>query len=127
MEVKIYYSDTDCAGVVYYANYLDYFEKGRTEWMVERGVSIKELKQAEIQFIVKHAEVDYKSPAKYADTLQVSTVQDKIGGASISFFYEVREKETQRLIVTGCTQMVCIDEKLRPRRIPKDILEKLTL
>lgn len=127
MEIKIYYKDTDCGGVVYYANYLNYFEQARTEWMSEKGISVKELKDSGIQFIVKHAQVDYKSPAQYGETLQIVTDTDKIGGARINFTYEVKEKESGRLVVTGSTQLVCIDEKLKPRRIPKDIFKKLTL
>lgn len=127
MEVKIYYKDTDCGGVVYYANYLVYFEQARTEWMEDRGASIRALKDAGIQFIVKHAEVNYKSPAGYGEILRIETFADKISGASINFSYEIKEKETSRMIVSGSTQLVCIDEKLKPRRIPEDILKKLTL
>ncbi len=125
MEIKVYYKDTDCGGVVYYANYLDYFEQARTEWMEERGVSIKELKCKGIQFIVKRAEVDYKSPAQYGEILQIITNIDKPAGVRINFSHEIKEKESGRLIVTGSTQLVCIDEELKPCRIPEDVSKKL--
>ncbi|MBN2407759.1 MAG: YbgC/FadM family acyl-CoA thioesterase [Elusimicrobia bacterium] len=126
MEIKIYYRDTDCGGVVYYANYLDYFERARTEWMEERGASVRELRDRGIQFIVKHSEVDYRSPAAYGQVIVVDTKADKITGASIDFSYRITEKGTDRIIVTGSTLLVCIDGKLKPRRIPEDIASKLT-
>ncbi|MFC2061096.1 acyl-CoA thioesterase [Elusimicrobiota bacterium] len=125
MEIKVYYRDTDCGGVVYYANYLDYFERARTEWMDEKGAGIKGLRDGGIQFIVKHAEINYKSPAAYGEILQVDTQVDKVGGASITFTYEIKEKESRRLIVTGSTQLVCINKKLRPMRMPDELQEKL--
>jgi acyl-CoA thioester hydrolase len=127
MEVKIYYRDTDCGGVVYYSNYLDYFERARTEWMEQRGVSVKDLADKGIIFIVKKAGVDYKTPAKYGQTLEIDTIADNISGASLNFFYKIKEKHTRQMIVEGSTKMVCINDKLKPRRIPEDILEKLKI
>jgi acyl-CoA thioester hydrolase len=95
--------------------------------MEERGVSIRELKDVGIQFIVKHADINYKSPARYAEIIKVETKTDKLKGASINFTYEIKENKTNRTIVTGSTQLVCIDEKLKPIRIPEDIVQKLTL
>lgn len=123
MEIKVYYKDTDCGGVVYYANYLNYFEQARTEWMEERGASIRQLKENGIQFIVRNALLEYRSPARYGDILQIETKADKITGASITFSYHVREKESGRLIVTGSTQLVCIDEKLKPCKMPEKLLK----
>ena len=69
MEIRIYYEDTDCGGVVYYANYLKYFERARTQYLEERGLSVAELRDGGTQFMVVHAELDYRSPARYGDTL----------------------------------------------------------
>ncbi|OQW98639.1 MAG: acyl-CoA thioesterase, partial [Elusimicrobia bacterium A5] len=73
MEIKIYYQDTDCGGVVYYANYLTYFERARTEWMTDKGISVKNLAEQGTLFVVSHAEADYKSPAKYGETIIIQT------------------------------------------------------
>lgn len=71
MEIRIYYEDTDCGGVVYYANYLKYFERARTQYLEERGLSVAALRHQETQFLVVHAELDYRSPTRYGDTLIV--------------------------------------------------------
>ena len=67
MEIRIYYEDTDCGGVVYYANYLKYFERARTQYLEERGLSVAGLMNEGTVFVVVHAEVDYRSPARYGD------------------------------------------------------------
>src|SRR3990172_6743469 len=69
MEVRIYYEDTDCGGVVYYANYLRYLERAENNYIEERGLSVAGLMNEGTVFVVVHAEVDYRSPARYGDTL----------------------------------------------------------
>ncbi len=124
-EIKIYYSDTDCGGVVYYANYLVYFEKARTQWMEERGAGVKELAEKGVLFIVSKAEVQYKSPARYGDVLTVETQVDKIGAARIIFTYRVLRKADGKLIASGNTDLACISKDLKPCRIPPEVLEKI--
>ncbi|WP_455244354.1 YbgC/FadM family acyl-CoA thioesterase, partial [Petrachloros mirabilis] len=65
MDVKIYYEDTDCGGVVYYANYLKYFERARTHYLEERGLSVARLLEEGRAFVVVRAELDYRTPARY--------------------------------------------------------------
>ncbi|MFH1415467.1 MAG: YbgC/FadM family acyl-CoA thioesterase [Elusimicrobiota bacterium] len=127
MEIKIYYRDTDCGGVVYYANYLDYFEMARTEWLESRGICVKSLKEAGVQFIVKHAQIDYISPGRYGDILTIETELENISGVKMDFGYDIREKESGRQIVRGATRLVSINEKLRPCRLPAEVVEQLTL
>ncbi|HSV90356.1 MAG TPA: hotdog domain-containing protein, partial [Nitrospiraceae bacterium] len=64
MDIRIYYEDTDCGGMVYYGNYLKYFERARTQYLEERGLSVAELMKEGTMFVVVHAEVDYRSPAR---------------------------------------------------------------
>jgi acyl-CoA thioester hydrolase len=73
MEIRIYYEDTDCGGVVYYANYLKYFERARTHYLEERRLSVADLRDQGTQFVVVHAELDYRSPGRYGDTLVIDT------------------------------------------------------
>ena len=73
MEIRIYYEDTDCGGVVYYGNYLKYFERARTEYLESRGQSVAALMDQGTVFVVVHAEVDYRSPGRYGETLVVET------------------------------------------------------
>lgn len=126
MEIKIYYKDTDCGGVVYYANYLKYFEMGRTEWLESKGVSVKQAADNGILFVVKDAHLNYKAPARYQDVILVDTVPDKIGKVSLNFKYRITNRETGKLLVTGSTKLGVINEKMKPVRLPGDLYNKLT-
>lgn len=126
MEIKIYYEDTDAGGVVYYANYLRYFERARTEFMNARGIDIVEWAKKGIQFVVVNAEIDFKSPVKLGETIKVNTTISEVKGATLTFNYVVNEKVTGRIIVSGKTRMACVNKELRPIRIPKEIMDKLT-
>lgn len=123
IEKKIFYHDTDCGGVVYYANYLKYFEEGRSEYFLNRGVSLKELAGEGILFVVAHTELDYKSPARYQDVIQVYTEIEKIGHCSLNFIQEaVKDGKT---MVKAKTVLVCIDKEISPIALPGNVKEKL--
>lgn len=121
MEIKIYYQDTDCGGVVYYANYLTYFERARTEFLRERGVDIGALMERGIFFVVRRAEIDYVSPARYGETIIVDVRPGKLTGASVELFYEIKEKISLRPVVKGRTLLVCVDEDMKPERLPPEM------
>ena len=125
MEIKIYYQDTDCGGVVYYANYLTYFERARTEFMAERGVSVKEMMDKGFLFVVARAEIDYRSPAKYGETIVVKTCLAQVKGVKLEFSYLITEKESMRAIVEGKTILVCVGPDVKPKKMPQEIIEKL--
>ena len=127
MEIKIYYQDTDCGGVVYYANYLTYFERARTEWMTDKGISVKNLAEQGTLFVVSHAEADYKSPAKYGETIIIQTQLDSAAGVRLELSYKIEEKISKRLLVTGKTTLVCVNLNMKPQRIADDIVKKLKL
>ncbi|PIU18750.1 MAG: acyl-CoA thioesterase [Elusimicrobia bacterium CG08_land_8_20_14_0_20_44_26] len=123
MEIKIYYQDTDCGGVVYYANYLVYFERARTEYLLKKGVDIRRLADEGIFFLVRRAEIEYKSPARYGETLVVKTEPREISRASIDLKYTVTEKSKKYLIVAGSTLLACVGRDMKPRRLPDGILK----
>ena len=123
MDIKIYYQDTDCGGVVYYANYLTYFERARTEFLLDRGIDIRRLADEGITFVVRRAQIDYRSPARYGETVSVETRAEKISAASIDIGYVIKEKKEGRLIVTGSTLLACIGKDLKPRRLPEAFLK----
>lgn len=125
MEIKIYYQDTDCGGVVYYANYLTYFERARTEWFAEKGVNIKEYADSGIHFVVRHAEAEFISPAVYGDTIVVNTRFESTAGVRIVLSYKIEEKISKRLLVTGKTTLVCVGDNFKPRRISEEIAGKI--
>ncbi|MFH1957209.1 MAG: thioesterase family protein [bacterium] len=123
MEIKVYYQDTDCGGVVYYANYLTYFERARTEFFAEKGISIKKLAEEGILFVVSHAEADYRRPAFYGEILEVNAELRKMGKTFMEISYGVREKESKRPIAAGMTTLACVDRDMKPRRLPGVISE----
>lgn len=125
MEIRIYYEDTDCGGVVYYANYLKYFERARTHYLEARGVSVAGLRDQGTQFVVVHAELDYRSPARYGDTLLVETNLAAVGQASITFAHVLRERTSGRLVVEGSAKLVTVDDHLKVTRLDKFTLAAL--
>ncbi len=125
MEVRIYYEDTDCGGVVYYANYLKYFERARTHYLEERGLSVVGLLKEGTQFLVVHAEVDYRSPARYGETLAVETTVAQIGRTSVTFAHVIRERASQRVVVEGSAKLVTVDLQGKVKRLEKSLVDAL--
>ncbi len=117
IEVKIYYEDTDCGGVVYYANYLKYFERARTEYLEKRGYSVSTLMQQGIIFVVVHAEVKYCSPGRYGDTLVVETDVGDVTRAAMTFSHVVREKGSGRVVVKGSARLAATDGNGKVKRL----------
>lgn len=109
MDIKIYYEDTDCGGVVYYANYLKYFERARTEYLEMRGYSVAGLMKQGVVFVVVHAEVDYCSPGRYGETLVVETNVGDVTRAALTFSHVVREKVSGRVVVKGSARLAATD------------------
>ena len=126
MKVRIFYHDTDCGGVVYYANYLKYLEEARTEYLDERKLHMKELIQRGVLFVVARQEIDYKSPAFYGDTLTVTTWVSSVTGVKIWFENEIKN-QCSVLIARAKTLLVCIDKELKPHALPEDIKKKITV
>lgn len=124
MKKRIYYHDTDCGGVVYYANYLKYMEEARTEYFEERGIFIKELAEKGAFFVVARQEIDYKFPAFYGDTLDFGAVIKNVSRAKIEFFHEIKNQHN-RVVCLATTIMVYVDKDIRPKAIEENIREKL--
>lgn len=125
MDIRIYYEDTDCGGVVYYANYLKYFERSRTEYLEAKGIFIKECVARGFFFVVAHQDIDYKGPAFYADILTIETKISKITTSGVVFDYVVTNKATKQLIATASTILVCVNKNIQPIKIPQEIKDKL--
>ena len=125
MEIRVYYEDTDCGGVVYYANYLKYFERARTEFIREKGGCLTDYMEDGITFIVVRAEVDYKSPAKYDDILDITTEVSRVRGATFDLTYTVLRRADGKLIASGTTKMGCVNKEGKPTRIPDGMLNIL--
>jgi acyl-CoA thioester hydrolase len=118
---KIYWEDTDAGGVVYYANYLKFMERCRTEWLRSLGIDQRRLRaERQLQFAVVHVAVDYLRPAVLDDEIVVTAELDRLGGATISFKQTVLRGEVQ--LIDASTRVACLDSgTLKARAIPKDL------
>jgi acyl-CoA thioester hydrolase len=127
--LRVYYEDTDAGGVVFYANYLKFFERARTEWLRAAGIEQNVLADTErILFVVRSTGVDYHAPAKLDDELKLSVVVERMGRASVHFVQEAwREgKGAPQLLATGRIRVACVDADLfRPTAIPDSVLAKI--
>ena len=122
--VRVYYEDTDSGGVVYYANYLKFMERARTEWLRSFGLEQDTLIDRDgVIFAVRSAHVDYLKPAKFNQLLHVSVAIEKPGKASLTFKQEItRAQGDSRLLCTGIIKVACLHaQSLHPVPIPDHI------
>lgn len=126
--VRVYYEDTDTAGVVYYANYLKYAERGRTEALRSVGIEQRELAARDgIQFVVRRVSAEFRLPARLDDALEVVTRTTDIGGASLTMEQIIRRGDDAlvTLSVNICTVEAGGDRAGRPIRLPMEVIERL--
>ncbi|SFV01587.1 tol-pal system-associated acyl-CoA thioesterase [Pseudoduganella namucuonensis] len=122
--VRVYYEDTDAGGIVYYANYLKFFERARTEWLRAIGVNQHALLQEhDAMFVVKNVSADYHAPAKLDDVLKLTLRIEKLGRASILFAQEAWNGE--QLLNTARVKVGCVDSSLRPRAVPDVVAARM--
>ena len=117
------YGEVDSMGVVYHAHYLVYFDVGRCEWMRAAGTPYAGLEARGFRLAVIAADVRYIKPALYDEELSVLTRVTHVGGASVSFAYQLRG--AVGLLATGHTRLGCLDRQNRPVRLPQDALNLL--
>jgi acyl-CoA thioester hydrolase len=123
--VRVYYEDTDAGGIVYYANYLKFFERARTEWLRSLGIHQQVLLDAEsAAFVVRSASVDYLSSARLDDELTLRLSVEKLGRASVQFAQQAWRGDT--LLSTANVKVGCVDaQTMRPRSIPDAAAAKM--
>jgi acyl-CoA thioester hydrolase len=122
--IRVIYADTDQMGVVYYANYLRFFEAGRNEYLRDKGFPYRRVEaELSVQLPVVEAQVHYRQPARYDDLLVIETAITKLGRASARFEYRVMRGE--ELIATGHTVHACIDRQGRVQRLPAPLVSHL--
>ena len=125
-KVKVFYEDTDAGGVVYYANYLKFFERARTEAIEEIGLSNKKLlKENGILIIVKSCKIEYKKPAKLEDQLEIKS--SIISKSKTSFKMKQKAYRGQELITDCEIHLVIVDKKGKPSKIPNLLKKKLEI
>jgi acyl-CoA thioester hydrolase len=120
--VRVYYEDTDAAGVVYYANYLRFLERARAEWLSAQGFDAAALKRGRgIAFAVRRLEIEYLHPARLGDRLDVTFAVTGCGRAWLAARQAIARGDEQ--IVTARVTVVCLDQdRWRPVRIPAELL-----
>lgn len=121
MEFRVSYADTDKMGVVYYANYLVLFERGRTEMMRGLGLRYRDLEEKDIFLPVMDARVTYLAPAHYDDLLEIRTSIADIGRASMTFEYELVNADTGKIMARGYTKHPFVNKKWKPVAVPSDV------
>lgn len=108
LSIRVYYEDTDAGGIVFYANYLKFFERARTEWFRRLGIHQSQVAQTDQQlFVVKQVEIDYVCPAKLDDLLIIRSQITHLGGASVHFVQEAWCDE--QLLCKSTIIVVCVD------------------
>ncbi len=122
LPLRVYWEDTDAGGVVYYANYLKFCERARSEWLRSLGVDQQRLAQTEgLMFVVSTAEVRYLSPARLDDALLVGVDFGARGAASLEFVQQVRRDDPARTLLAEARVLVaCVQaQSFRPQRMPE--------
>ncbi len=127
--IRVYYEDTDAGGVVFYANYLKFFERARTEWLRQAGVAQHTLATRDgVMFVVKSTALDYHAPAKLDDELKLTVTVERLGRASVQFFQQAWRVAAGNptLLADGRIKVGCVSCKnFRPGAIPVTVLDSI--
>jgi len=123
--VRVRYADTDGMGIAYHANYLVWFEVGRTEWLRESGWTYREMEAGGVSLPVIEAHCEYRQPARYDDEIEICTAATVLSRVRIRFDYEARLATDSTLAATGHTVHAALGADGRPRRLPPRVLELL--
>ncbi len=125
LPIRVYWEDTDAAGIVFYANYLKFFERARTEWLRGLGFEQERLRtEQRFGFVVSETHVRYLAPARLDDVIDVSVDVVRAGAASLRIAQEARRGAL--LLADGTIRVGCVDlGTFRPRRVPDDILSTI--
>ncbi len=121
-ETRISYADTDRMGVVYYANYLVLFERGRTEWLRSIGIRYRDLEEKQRLFMpAMESHVEYLAAARYDDLIKVRTYLSELGHAHLTFHSEIHD-DAGKVIAKGWVKLAVVNLLWRPSPLPSDLL-----
>jgi acyl-CoA thioester hydrolase len=123
IDIRVIYGDTDQMGVVYYANYLRYFEAGRGEFLRAHGHQYMEIEASGIRMPVVEAHVHYRASARYDDLIRVETTLAEVRRASLRFTYQIRRGGEPDLLVDGETLHACLGPAGKPVRVPNEVVQ----
>lgn len=127
LPIRVYYEDTDVAGVVYYANYLKFYERGRTEWLRSLGWEQDILIEQNLAFAVAKVEIHYKLPARFNDQLLVKTKISQARRSSIVFEQQIVKDDAQQTVLNSATiKVACVNmADMTPTAMPKYLQEEI--
>jgi acyl-CoA thioester hydrolase len=123
---KVYYYDTDCGGVVYHANYLNFFEEARTEALANAGLTVKKFMEDGCYIVVSHQEISYKAPAFYGDILDIDAKAVEISPIRILYEDHITNQDG-KLITQGTTTLVCVNKEGAPTPWPPYVKERIEI
>lgn len=124
--IRVYYEDTDAGGIVYYANYLKFFERARTEWLRSLGIEQDELLERSVGFVVKRVEMDNHAPARFNQLLCIESEIVELKRASLVFKQTIISP-SQQCLVSALIRVACVNlASMKPQAIPEYILEEFS-
>jgi acyl-CoA thioester hydrolase len=123
--VRVIYGDTDQMGIVYYANYLRWFENGRSEFLRQIGLPYATIEQQGFHFPVIEVTCRYTQAAHYDDIIRIETALAEIGRARLTFSYRIARESDDALLAVGSTRHACVSRSGRPVRMPKALVDAL--
>ncbi|MEK6539796.1 MAG: YbgC/FadM family acyl-CoA thioesterase [Deltaproteobacteria bacterium] len=126
LPIRVYYEDTDCAGVVYYASYLRYFERGRVEFFRDLGISVSDYHDKGLIFVVTNVEVEYILPGRYDDLLLLDTRLTDISGVTLTFRHSVTKEGSEKELARGSVVLALVNRDGKPVRIPEELRRVLS-
>jgi acyl-CoA thioester hydrolase len=119
MKIKVYYEDTDAAGVVYYANYLRFLERGRTEFLLDQQIDVADFHNKGYMFAVVHVDIHYRKPALLGEIIEVLTELKEITSVTITMKQDIYRGDT--LLSEATVKLACINKDGKPRRLPSEV------
>jgi len=125
-DIRVRYAETDQMGVAYYANYLVWFEVGRSEFCRKRGFIYADLEKLGFRLAVTDARCHYRSAARYDDLVVVRTRLKELNKRMITFGYQILRRESEELVAEGETRHICLDSNNKPKSLPEPFLARLT-
>ena len=125
-QVRVYYEDTDAGGIVYYANYLKFMERARTEWLRSLGFEQDTLMEQSVAFVVKRVEMHNYAPARFNELLSIDSQVVELKGASMTFKQTIKNKQVT-ILVTAEVLVACVNlDSMKPRRLPRTLLGEIS-
>jgi len=120
--IRVRYAETDRMGLLHHANYLVYFEQGRTELLRSLGLAYRDIEDQGYLLVLTRAEIRYRSPVRYDDLVTLRTIVVRTTAVRIDHRYELRRNET--LVAEGCTTLACVDRDGRVQALPEILKER---